>query len=453
MKTPFISWALFEYRSDPCQGVSPIEALLETVQVVSTGSTRTRTTALVRWLKTTLGESAYEPPCGDQWSNHSAGRDLASHQTAMIGCSKQIIRASEDSGPCLPNGTLPAFLPSIVPHLRHRLAHHHRRLTMSAPPALPLGHPPHGPSIPQVGLGTWKSAPGVVTTVVSAALRAGYRAIDCACDYGTESDVGSGISSALSDAVVKREELFVTSKLWNTFHRAEHVKPALQRTLSDLKVQYLDLYLIHFPISLAYVDPSERYPPEWLKDGKLVEERVPIAETWAAMEKLVDEGLVKHIGVANFSAVLLMDLLSYARIKPAVLQVEMHPYLQQPRLLELCRREGIAVTAFSPLGAGSYVELDMDKGDRLLEDPVLKAIADKKGRSVAQVALRWGVQRGTVVIPKTSKVERLRENIELFDFELDQADMEAIRKLDRGTRYNDPGEFCVGMGKSIPIYD
>lgn len=284
-------------------------------------------------------------------------------------------------------------------------------------------------------------------------MRAGYRAIDCACDYGNEAEVGAGISEALSAGVVKREELFVTSKLWNTFHRAEHVKPALQRSLADLKLGYLDLYLIHFPISLAYVDPEERYPPEWLKDGKLVEERVPVAETWGAMEKLVDEGLVKHIGVSNFPAMLLMDLLSYARIKPAVLQVEMHPYLQQPRLVDLCGREGIVLTAFSPLGAGSYVELDMDKGHRLLEDPVLKGIARKKGRSIAQVALRWGVQRGIVVIPKTSKVERLKENFQLFDFELDEADMDAIRKLDRGTRYNDPGEFCVDKGKSIPIYD
>lgn len=325
--------------------------------------------------------------------------------------------------------------------------------TTSVPPSVPLGRPPHGPSIPSLGLGTWKAPKGVVTTVVAAALRLGYRMLDCACDYGNEAEVGAGISEVLSAGVVKRDDLFVTSKLWNTFHRREHVKPALLRTLSDLGLQHLDLYLIHFPISLAYVDPKECYPPEWLKDGKLVEDRVPLAETWKAMEELVDEGLVTHIGLSNFPASLLMDLLSYARIKPAVLQVEMHPYLQQNKLLELCKREGVQVTAFSPLGAGSYVELDMDRGDRLLEDPVIKAIAEKKGRTPAQIAIRWGLQRDTVVIPKTSKVERLKENFELFDFELDDLEMAEIAKLDRGTRYNDPGVFCVGMGHSIPIYD
>lgn len=320
-------------------------------------------------------------------------------------------------------------------------------------PNLPLGHPPHPPPLPSLGLGTWKAPKGVTAPVVTAALRAGYRMLDCACDYGNEQEVGAGISGALSAGTVTRDDIFVTSKLWNTFHKREHVKPALVRTLADLGLQKLDLYLMHFPISLAYVDPVESYPPEWLKDGKLVEERVPIAETWQAMEALVDEGLVSHIGVCNFPAILLMDLLSYARIKPAVLQVEMHPYLQQVNLLELCKREGVQVTAFSPLGASSYVELNMDRGDRLLDEPVLKKIAEKKGCSVAQVALRWGVQRGTSVIPKTCKVERLGENMDVFGFELDKQEMAEIAALDRGTRYNDPGVFCKGMGHSIPIYD
>ncbi|CDF41015.1 unnamed protein product [Chondrus crispus] len=294
-------------------------------------------------------------------------------------------------------------------------------------PTLPLGHPPHPPPLPSLGLGTWKAPKGVTAPVVTAALRAGYRMLDCACDYGNEQEVGAGISDALSAATVTRDDIFVTSKLWNTFHKREHVKPALLRSLADLRLQKLDLYLMHFPISLAY--------------------------TWKAMEALVDEGLVSHIGVCNFPAALLMDLLSYARIKPAVLQVEMHPYLQQVNLLELCKREGVQVTAFSPLGASSYVELNMDRGDRLLDDPVLKKIAEKKGCSVAQVALRWGVQRGTSVIPKTCKVERLGQNMDVFGFELDKQEMAEIAALDRGTRYNDPGVFCKGMGHSIPIYD
>eukprot|EP00177_Eucheuma_denticulatum_P007078 GFKZ01012874.1.p1 GENE.GFKZ01012874.1~~GFKZ01012874.1.p1 ORF type:complete len:171 (-),score=32.37 GFKZ01012874.1:747-1193(-) len=148
-----------------------------------------------------------------------------------------------------------------------------------------------------------------------------------------------------------------------------------------------------------------------------------------------------------------MDLLSYATIRPAVLQVELHPYLQQQKLLEFCKREGIVVTAFSPLGAGSYVELGMDGGDRVLEEDSLKRIADKVGKSAAQVALKWGVQRGCVVIPKTAREERLEENMDVFGFELSEEDMKEIAGLERGRRYNDPGVFCVGMGHSIPIYD
>lgn len=330
-------------------------------------------------------------------------------------------------------------------------------MTKSQFPSIPIGSPPT--QMPLIGLGTWKSPKGVTSTIAEQAIRKGYRHLDCACDYGNEKEVGAGIAAAISAGVCTREELFVTSKLWNTFHKKEHVRPALIKSLNDLGLDRLELYLIHFPISLAYVSMENRYPPEWLKDPNtpgedtLVEERVPLSETWAALEACVDEGLVSHIGVSNFPVALLMDLLSYARIKPAVLQVELHPYLQQPRLLEFCKREGIAVTAFSPLGAGSYRELGMDKGDRVLDEELFGRIGKRVGKSCAQVVLRWGLQRGCAVIPKTSKVERLEENMNLFDFELSESDMKEIAKLDKGRRYNDPGDFCVGMGRSVPIYD
>lgn len=330
---------------------------------------------------------------------------------------------------------------------------------MSTPaiPSVPIGNPPL--AMPLVGLGTWKSPPGVTASIVEAAIRKGYRHIDCACDYGNEVEVGLGISRAIDAGICTRDDLFITSKLWNTFHKAQHVRPALVKSLTDLKLEKLDLYLIHFPISLAHVPVEKRYPPEWIKDPEnpkentLVEERVPVSETWAAMEACVKEGLVRHIGVSNFPAILIMDLLSYATIRPAALQVELHPYLQQQRLLQFCKREGIVVTAFSPLGAGSYVELGMDGGDRVLEEDSLKRIADRVGKSAAQVALRWGVQRGCVVIPKTAREERLEENMDVFGFELSEEDMKDIAGLERGRRYNDPGAFCVGMGHSIPIYD
>lgn len=328
-------------------------------------------------------------------------------------------------------------------------------------PSIPLSPSPTQANVPQLGLGTWKAAPGVVAKIVQSALEAGYTSIDCACDYGNEEEVGTGIRAGLASTGLKREDIFVTSKLWNTYHRPEHVQPACQRSLKDLGLQYLDLYLIHFPISLKYVPFEKRYPPGWLHDpdspelATLVPDPVPLRDTWGALEALVDAGLVRHIGVSNMPLMLLMDLLSYARIKPSMLQVELHPYLQQPRLLDVCKREGIAVTAFSSFGAISYVPLGMGKGDDLFSDEVMKEVAERQGRSVAQVALRWAVQRGTIVIPKTSQVERLKENMDIFDWELSEEDMKDIESLDRGLRYNDPGEFCVsmGMGMSMPIYD
>lgn len=327
-------------------------------------------------------------------------------------------------------------------------------------------------AMPVVGLGTWKAPAGVVGDVVAEAIQSGYRCIDCACDYGNEREVGNGIRRGLQATPgLQRKDLFVTSKLWNTYHREEHVRPALQRTLSDLDLDYLDLYLIHFPISLKYVPFDVRYPPEWIHDPEgdsktntLVPEYVSVHETWRAMEKLVDDGLVRHIGVSNFPAILIMELLSTARIKPAVLQVELHPYLQQTKLLEFCQRNDIVVTAFSPLGASSYRSLGMDKGHDLLGEQTLIDLAHQHGKTPAQIALKWAVQRGTAVIPKTSRVERLAENMALFDgsedgsagsngWQLSEEDMAQIAALDRKVRYNDPGEFCVGMGMSIPIHD
>lgn len=317
----------------------------------------------------------------------------------------------------------------------------------------------NGLQMPQIGLGTWKSDPGVVSNIVQTAIQVGYRSIDCACDYGNEQEVGKGIADGIAAAGISRQDLFVTSKLWNHYHRPEHVRPALEKTLSDLNLNYLDLYLIHFPISLKYVPFEKRYPPGWVhdpevpEDNHLIPDPVSIHDTWAAMEALVDAGLVRHIGLSNFPAILIMELLSKSRIRPSVLQVELHPYLQQEALLSYCKREKIAVTAYSSLGAISYAPLGMDKGDSLLEDPVLCSVAKRNGKSPAQVALRWAFQRGTIIIPKTSKVERLKENLELINWKLADEDMEQIASMERGRRYNNPGEFCAGMGLPIPIYD
>jgi D-xylose reductase len=315
-------------------------------------------------------------------------------------------------------------------------------------------------TLPPIGLGLWK-VPNVSTAhLVQQAIAAGYRHLDCACDYGNEREVGAGIGAALASGACRREELWVTSKLWNTFHAAEHVRPALERSLRDFGLDYLDLYLIHFPIAQAFVPFETRYPPGWFFDPDAPKPgmkfaRVPLAETWGAMEELVDAGLVRHIGVCNYGTALLSDLLSYARIRPAVLQIELHPFLTQEKLVRFARESGLAVTAFSPLGAQSYFSIGMAGSDELvLEHPTIRDIAWLHGRTPAQVVLRWAIQRGTSVVTKTTRADRLRENLAIHDFELSAEEMAAISALDRNRRFNDPGVFCAtAFNTFCPIYE
>jgi len=314
--------------------------------------------------------------------------------------------------------------------------------------------------MPAIGLGLWKIARDDTAEMVCSAIAEGYRHLDSAADYGNEAEVGEGLQAALSDGLVRREDLWITSKLWNTFHRPEHVRAACERTLKDLRLSELDLYLIHFPIALQYVDFDTRYPPEWIADPAaenpvMAPDAVPLSDTWGAMEELVHAGLVKEIGVCNYNTGLLHDLMAYSQIKPAMLQIESHPYLTQERLLRAAAQYDMAVTAFSPLGALSYLELNMaDMGESVLEQAAVKEAAARVDRTSAQVVLRWGIQRGTAVIPKTSRVERLKENQLLFDFELNEAEMSAISALNRNRRFNDPGHFCEeAFGTFFPIYD
>ncbi len=296
--------------------------------------------------------------------------------------------------------------------------------------------------------------------LVREAIRGGYRHLDCACDYGNEPQVGEGIASALRDGLVRREDLWVTSKLWNTYHEPKHVRAACERSLRDLKLDYLDLYLVHFPIALAFVPFEMRYPPEWFHDPKAAKPAmkpisVPYADTWGAMEELQRAGLVKRIGVCNLNISALRDVLSYASIRPAVHQIELHPYLTQPRMLRYCAQEKIAVTAFSPLGSPSYESIGMARPEENgLRDPVITAIATAHRKTPAQITLRWGVQRGCAVIPKTQTPARLAENLALFDFALTADEMTSIDRLDRHRRFNDPGHFGeVAFNTFLPIFD
>lgn len=311
-----------------------------------------------------------------------------------------------------------------------------------------------------IGLGLWKIPNDQCAETVYRAIEAGYRHLDSACDYGNEIEVGHGITKALADGLCSREELTVTSKLWNTYHAPEHVQPALEKILSDLNLDYLDSFLIHFPIAQAFVPFEERYPPEWLFDPSadnpvMKLSQIPLSDTWGAMEKLVDQKLVKQIGVCNYNSGLLHDLMSYASIKPAELQIESHPYLSQESLIRLAKNYGIAVTAFSPFGALSYIELEMAGADEsVLSQQIITQCAEKYNKTPAQIVLRWGIQRGCSVITKTTKTERLVENISIFDFELTASEMAEISALNKNRRFNDPGKFCESAFNTFyPIYD
>lgn len=317
-----------------------------------------------------------------------------------------------------------------------------------------------GGQFPSVGLGTWKIPDALLPDLIPAAVSLGYRHFDCACDYGNEKAVGVGLKRALGAGPCSRDDLWITSKLWNTYHHPDHVRAACERNLSDLGLDELDLYLIHFPITLAYVPFEERYPPGWFFDPAAANPamktvRVPIADTWGAMEGLVEAGLVKRIGICNFGTALIRDLQSYARIQPSVLQVEMHPYLTQQQLLRFCQEENITVTAFSPFGASSYVPLNMaGENESVLDDPAVITIAEALGKTPGQIVLRWAVQRGTVTIPKTQTVAHLKDNIEIFDFALSDAAMTRIDQLDRNRRFNDPAEFGeAAFNTFYPIFD
>ena len=314
-------------------------------------------------------------------------------------------------------------------------------------------------TIPPIGFGFWKVAREDAADVAYQAIEAGYRHLDCAADYGNEIEIGQGIARAIAEGLVTREELWVTSKLWNTFHAPEHVEEGCRKSLNDLGLDYLDLYLVHFPIALEYVPIEERYPPEWVREpagnSGMKRAKVPLHATWGAMEELVGKGLVRRIGVCNYNSALVHDLMTYAQVQPYALQIEAHPYLTQDKLIRLAKDYGLEVTAFSPLGALSYVELDMaGQGDSVLAEPAVKSAAEAHGKTPAQVVLRWGVQRGTSIIPKTSKPERMRENLDIEDFTLSDEEMAAISALNANRRFNDPGFFAeAAFGSFHPIYD
>lgn len=292
--------------------------------------------------------------------------------------------------------------------------------------------------MPTVGLGVWRMEGKAIRDLIINAVNIGYRHFDCAADYKNEPEVGEALAGAFKSGIVKREDLFITTKLWNSDHG--HVVEACKDSLKNLQLDYLDLYLVHFPIATKHTGVGQT-DSALDEDGVLdIDTTVSLETMWHAMEDLVSMGLVRSIGISNYDIFLTRDCLAYSKVKPAVNQIETHPYFQRDSLVKFCQKHGICVTAHTPLG-GAVANTQLFGSVSCLDDPIFKGLAEKYKKTVAQIVLRWGIQRNTVVIPKSSKLERLKENFQVFDFELSKEDMDAIKSVDRKSRTNNPAKF------------
>jgi alcohol dehydrogenase (NADP+) len=299
-----------------------------------------------------------------------------------------------------------------------------------------------GGEMPAIGLGTWQAEPGVVGEAVLSAIKCGYRHFDCSPIYGNEKEIGEAFSAAFGEGLVKREELFIASKLWCDCHERQHVLPGLRQTLSDLQIDYLDLYLIHWPIALRH---GKTFPQD--TDDFLAPSEAPLAETWGGMEESRSLGLTRHIGVSNVSAARLGNLMAAASHAPEVNQVECHPFLAQEELRKTCKKHGVVLTAYCPLGSGK--EKDGDTPD-IFKSETLAKIADAHICSPAQVALAWAIGRGTVAIPKSTNETRQKENLAAAFIHLTPEQMAEIDALDQGYRFID-GSFWTKDGSPYSL--
>lgn len=303
----------------------------------------------------------------------------------------------------------------------------------------------NGDEMPALGLGTWKSSPGEVGTAVEEALRLGYRHLDCAAIYMNEAEIGVALARCFGKGLVAREELWVTSKLWCNSHRDRDVQPAVEQSLRDLGLDYLDLYLVHWPVALKH----DVWRPDKPSDFVSLRD-IPLEETWGAMQRLLEKGLVRHIGVSNYSAQNLSRHLDEPH-PPEMNQVEIHPYLQQPDLVRFAHEHGIHVTGYSPLGSGDRPSsMKAEQEPVLLRDATIQAIAHEADASPAQVMLAWALQRLNAVIPKSVDPDRLRQNLEAADLKLDPSAMERISGIDRARRYI-TGTFWAPPGSPYSV--
>jgi alcohol dehydrogenase (NADP+) len=287
---------------------------------------------------------------------------------------------------------------------------------------IPLNH--GAGHMPVLGFGTLIPDAAVTISATRDALEAGFRHFDCAERYRNEREVGEALQAGLPAGGIAREDIFVTTKLWNTNHRPDRVEPAFEASLDRLKLRYLDLYLIHTPFAFQ---PGDDQDPRDQNGNVLYDRGVTLLDTWRAMERLVDQGNCRAIGLSDIGLNELLPLYESARIKPAAVQVESHPYLPETDLLQFCKENGIVFLAFAPLGHG------MRPG--LLEDPVISAIAARVGKTPAQVLLAWAVQRGTALLTTPKTADRARENFNISALPEDAFD--EINRIQIRQRLND----------------
>lgn len=310
-----------------------------------------------------------------------------------------------------------------------------------------------GHTMPMLAFGTWKAPPGVTAESVKVAISAGYRFLDCANDYNNEHEVGVALKELFEAGTVKREELFIQAKLWNSNHRPEHVLQDLEQTLKDLNVEYLDSFVIHWPQACpshgktvstrldgahpAHFSTNAMFPID--DEGYFCSDKEShYVETWHAMEDLVDKGLVRSIGLSNFNKEQISEVVRSVRKHPvSVLQCECHPYLQQKDLIDFCNHNKIAFQAFSPLGSGD-THLGVERsptGVIPLKDPFIAELAEKYGKDVGQIMLRWNIQRGVCLATKSVTAARIASNARVLDWELSEEDMERFATINCGWRH------------------
>ncbi|CAG9763998.1 unnamed protein product [Ceutorhynchus assimilis] len=296
-----------------------------------------------------------------------------------------------------------------------------------------------GREMPIVGLGTWRGKPEEMENAVNVALEVGYRHIDTAFNYNTEESIGKVLKEWIGSGKVKRENLFITTKLPNYGNRPSDVERFLNLSLQKLQLDYVDLYLIHMPFGFLLNEST--MSPMVKENGEFCLDTADYVDTWKVMEEQVKKGKIKSIGVSNFNAKQLKRLYESAEIKPSVLQVELHAYLQQKQLREVCKGLNVAVTAFSPLGSpgannhfSTKYNYELNDFPDILGHPEVNEIALKHNKTPGQILLKHLVEQNVIVIPKSSNSERLKSNISLFDFELTREDTDKLDQLDRGEK-------------------